>query len=85
MTRLKTMIICAIKTKYTDNLGHGSLTADLRKVTGELVLKCVCKVLQQFGLRMEHNAGAVTDAGTDIKGAFGKAFKWEWCLPATPF
>ena len=52
-----------------------------RKVTGELVLKWVCKVLQQFGLRMEHIAGAVTDAGTDIKGALGKAFKWEWCLP----
>ena len=52
-----------------------------RKVTGELVLKWVCKVLQQFGLRMEHIAGAVADAGTDIKGALGKACKWEWCLP----
>ena len=38
-------------------------------------------MLQQLGLRMEHIAGAVTDAGTDIKGALGKAFKWEWCLP----
>ena len=59
----------------------GLLLPTGRKVSGELVLKWVCKVLQQFGLRMEHNAGAVTDAVTNIKGALGKAFKWDWCLP----
>ena len=52
-----------------------------RKVTGELVLKWVRKVLLQFGLTIENIAGAVTDAGTDIKGALGKVVKWEWCLP----
>lgn len=46
-----------------------------RKLTGELVLKWVRTVPQQFGLTVEYIAGAVTAAGTGIKGALGKGFQ----------
>ena len=48
---------------------------------GEVVLKWVLQVLGQFGMRAEDVAGAVTDAGVDVRGAIAAAFPWEWCVP----
>lgn len=38
-------------------------------------------MLGQFDLTSEDIAGAVTDAGVEIRSALAKAFPWEWCLP----
>lgn len=56
--------------------GGGSTAA-----VGEVVLKWVLQVLGQFGMRAEDVAGAVTDAGVDVRGAIAAAFPWEWCVP----
>ena len=47
----------------------------------QVVLKWVLQVLGQFGMRAEDVAGAVTDAGVDVRGAIAAAFPWEWCVP----
>lgn len=52
-----------------------------KKVTGKVVLKWLRQVLGQFGLTMDDLAGAVTDAGSDVKSGVGSACKWEWCIP----
>lgn len=48
---------------------------------GEVVLKWFRQVLGQFGLTLNNLAGAVTDAGSDVKGGVGTVCGWEWCIP----
>lgn len=53
----------------------------LGKVGGEVVMKWVRQVLAQHGLDPGKFAGAVSDAGSDVKTGVGKVFPREWCLP----
>ena len=41
----------------------------------------VRQVLAQNGLHEKDIAGAVTDAGGDVRTGVGKAFDREWCIP----
>eukprot|EP00904_Undaria_pinnatifida_P006868 jgi/Undpi1/3310/HiC_scaffold_15.g06684.m1 len=59
----------------------GDSTPSAGSRVGESVLKWVLQVLGQFDLTSEDIAGAVTDAGVEIRSALAKAFPWEWCLP----
>lgn len=49
--------------------------------SGEVVMKWVRQVLAQHGLRPEDFAGAVSDAGADVKTGVGRYFSREWCIP----
>lgn len=53
----------------------------LGKVTGSVVLLWLIQVLAQNGLRKSNIAGAVTDAGADVRTGVGDAFDREWCGP----
>lgn len=53
----------------------------LGKITGSVVMKWIRQVLAQHGIRDKDIAGAVTDAGADVKTGVGLAFPREWCGP----
>lgn len=52
----------------------------LGKITGKVVMKWLRQVLAQHGLRLEDIAGAVTDAGCDVRNGVAAQFSWEWCI-----
>eukprot|EP00904_Undaria_pinnatifida_P011834 jgi/Undpi1/7781/HiC_scaffold_23.g10254.m1 len=60
---------------------HFRPAPSLGKVTGQVVMLWVRQVLAQNGLHEKDIAGAVTDAGSDVRTGVGEAFDREWCIP----
>ncbi|CAM9762552.1 unnamed protein product, partial [Sphacelaria rigidula] len=47
---------------------------------GDVVFKWIIQVLAQHGIRQEDIAGAVTDAGSDVRSGVVSAWFREWCF-----
>ncbi|CAM9530188.1 unnamed protein product, partial [Sphacelaria rigidula] len=52
----------------------------LDKHGGDVVFQWIIHVLAQHGIRDEDIAGAVTDAGSDVRSGVVSAWSWEWCF-----
>ena len=83
--------MAGVRIFYTDAKGivqtmllavkHFRPAPSLGKVTGQVVMLSVRHVLAQNGLHEKDIAGAVTDAGGDVRTWVGEAFDREWFIP----